>query len=178
MLEQEKWAAVISNDADYDGTFYYGVVTTEIFCRPSCKSKKPLRENTVFFDFPEDAVRAGFRPCKRCRPGLLEYAPAKTLCGYAKQIIENNYKDMRELSALLKNLGASEAHLSRLFYKEYGLKPYEYMHRLRIDEARAMISRGRKTADAAFECGYGSLSSFYMHFNDITGMSPKHFTNK
>lgn len=173
MPEKEKWDAVINNDANYDGILYYGVMTTKVFCRPSCRSKKPLLENTVFFDTPEEAAAAGFRPCKRCRSDLLDYAPAKALSEQAKQIIEGNLKDTKMMKMLFKGLGVSEAHLSRLFYKEYGLKPYEYMHRLRIDEAKLLISGGKKTVDAAFECGYGSLSSFYKHFNDITGMTPK-----
>lgn len=178
MNEQEKWDALIKNDANYDGVFYYGVVTTKVFCRPSCRSKKPLRENAVFFGSPGEAAAAGFRPCKRCRPDLLEYAPAKTLCEKARQAIEENFKDIKELKALLKTLGISDTHLSRLFYKEYDMKPYEYMHWLRIDKAKMLISHGKRTVDAAFECGYASLSSFYKHFNDITGMTPKRFTGR
>jgi AraC family transcriptional regulator of adaptative response / methylphosphotriester-DNA alkyltransferase methyltransferase len=178
MLKQEKWDAINKSDASCDGLFYYGVTSTKVFCRPSCRSKKPLRENTVFFDAPGEAAAAGFRPCKRCRPDLLEYAPARSLCEQAKRILENNYKDMKVLKRLLKFLGVSEAHLSRLFYKEYDLKPYEYVHRLRIDEAKNLISNGRKIADAAFECGYGSLSSFYKHFNDMMGMTPKRYASR
>lgn len=176
MPEQEKWDAVINNDAAYDGVFYYGVASTKIFCRPSCKSKKPLRENTVFFDAPAEAENAGFRPCKRCRPDLLGFAPAKALCEKAKRIFEAHYKDTKTLKEAIKQLGVSEAHLLRLFVKEYGMKPFEYVHKLRINEAENMISRGSSVADAAFECGYGSLSSFYEHFNEITGTTPKQIT--
>jgi AraC family transcriptional regulator of adaptative response / methylphosphotriester-DNA alkyltransferase methyltransferase len=178
MTEQEKWDAVIRNDANYDGAFYYGVMTTRIFCRPSCRSKKPLRENAVFFGSSGEAAASGFRPCKRCRPDLLEYAPAKALCEQAKRIVEANFKDMKALKAALKQLRVNEAHLSRLFFKEYCIKPYEYAHRLRINEAGDMISRGSSIIKAAFECGYGSLSSFYKHFADVTGTSPKRYADK
>jgi AraC family transcriptional regulator of adaptative response / methylphosphotriester-DNA alkyltransferase methyltransferase len=66
--DNDKWQAVIECDKSYDGLFFYGVVTTGVFCRPSCRSKSPLRNNVLFFNGLDDAVKAGFRPCKKCRP--------------------------------------------------------------------------------------------------------------
>ena len=73
MTEPEMWEAVQRSDASYDGLFFYAVKTTGIFCRPSCKSKPPKRENLCYFASGEEARAAGFRPCKRCRSDLLEY---------------------------------------------------------------------------------------------------------
>ncbi len=75
MTKQEMWEAVKNSDANYDGLFFYGVKTTGIFCRPSCQSKVPKQENILYFRSSEEARKAGFRPCKRCRSDLLEYQP-------------------------------------------------------------------------------------------------------
>ncbi len=66
--DTEKWQAVVNCDKGYDGLFFYGVTTTGIFCRPACRAKTPRRENVVFFGNAEQAIEAGFRPCKKCRP--------------------------------------------------------------------------------------------------------------
>ena len=79
MTEQEMWEAVQRSDASYDGLFFYAVKTTGIFCRPSCKSKPPKRENLCYFASGEEARAAGFRPCKRCRSDLLEYQPMREI---------------------------------------------------------------------------------------------------
>ncbi len=88
MTEEEKWKAALSCDADYDGQFFYGVKTTGIFCRPSCKSKSPKREHVVFFDTAEQARKYGLRPCKRCRPDLLEFQPQKEAAEEIKLIYQ------------------------------------------------------------------------------------------
>lgn len=86
MTEEEMWKAIVDCDASYDGIFYYGVKTTKIYCRPSCKSKTPKRENIVFFHSKEEAEKAGFRPCRRCKPSREDVArvafisPIGTLC--------------------------------------------------------------------------------------------------
>ena len=79
MTEPEMWEAVQRSDASYDGLFFYAVKTTGIFCRPSCKSKPPKRENLCYFASGEEARAAGFRPCKRCRSDLLEYQPMREI---------------------------------------------------------------------------------------------------
>mgnify|MGYP003400168036 CR=1 FL=1 len=85
MTEVEKWNSVKSCDSSYNGKFYYGVKATGIYCRPSCKSKLPKRENIVFFDTREEAEKAGFRTCKRCWLDLVDYDPAKELSEKAKK---------------------------------------------------------------------------------------------
>ena len=86
LTDNEKWDAVVHCDPTYDGQFFYGVKTTGIFCRPSCKSKTPLRENVEFFDEAAVASARGMRPCKRCRPDLLDYAPTRELLSKIKAI--------------------------------------------------------------------------------------------
>ena len=84
MTEDEMYEAVITNDANYDGLFFYAVKSTGIFCRPSCRSKKPLRENVCYFSYAGEAMKAGFRPCKRCRSDLLSYHPMEEIAGMVK----------------------------------------------------------------------------------------------
>lgn len=82
------WQAVLHNDASYDGIFFYGVRTTGIYCRPSCKSKLPKRENVCFFTSSEQARKEGFRPCKRCHSDLIDYQPMRSL-KMSKQKLRN-----------------------------------------------------------------------------------------
>ena len=84
MTEPEMWEAVQRSDASYDGLFFYAVKTTGIFCRPSCKSKPPKRENLCYFASGEEARAAGFRPCKCCRSDLLEYQPMREIAAEIK----------------------------------------------------------------------------------------------
>lgn len=79
MTDRQRWQAVLDNDRRYDGAFFYGVASTGIFCRPSCPSRPPRRDRVRFFPTADAALAAGFRPCKRCRPDLTDFSPAKTL---------------------------------------------------------------------------------------------------
>jgi AraC family transcriptional regulator of adaptative response / methylphosphotriester-DNA alkyltransferase methyltransferase len=91
ILDIEKWQAVISCDSNYDGIFFYGVKTTGIFCRPSCKSKTPLRGNVIFFDNIANALEIGLRPCKRCCPDKVVFQPELELVKEAKGIFDVGY---------------------------------------------------------------------------------------
>ncbi|MFT8872347.1 MAG: Ada metal-binding domain-containing protein [Sporolactobacillus sp.] len=100
MTDEEKWKAVGRNDASYDGRFVYAVSSTGIFCRPSCASKLPLREHVRFFSSTAQAVKAGFRPCKRCRSDLPVYRPAAELAQCAKAVLAHSFTNKGALSAL------------------------------------------------------------------------------
>ncbi len=79
MTQDEMWLAVSQNDASADGLFFYAVSSTGVFCRPSCKSRRPKRENVRYFKTAEQAMAAGFRPCKRCRSDLADYRPVRDI---------------------------------------------------------------------------------------------------
>jgi AraC family transcriptional regulator of adaptative response / methylphosphotriester-DNA alkyltransferase methyltransferase len=87
MTDDEKWMAVMENNASYDGLFFYAVSSTGIYCRPSCKSKTPKRENILFFGTAGGAATAGFRPCNRCRSDLLDYQPVKEIAEKARRLL-------------------------------------------------------------------------------------------
>lgn len=175
MKGEDKWKAVIENNAEYDGRFFYGVRTTKIFCRPSCKSKAPLRSNVVFFDSMDQAMAAGYRPCKRCRPDLSEFSPSDSLVKNAKEVIDKYFTDNEELKKHIEMLGASKSYLNKLFLQAYGRTITEYLRFIRISKAKEKLLEGALVTHAAFECGFESISAFYSSFKKETGYSPKSF---
>lgn len=173
MTEQEMWQAVIANDAGYDGVFFYAVKTTGIYCRPSCKSKPPHRENICFFETSEQARAAGFRPCKRCRSDLMDYQPMKQMAKDVKQKIEQVYREQIELNQRLHEIGITGRRLADIFKDEYGMTPKAYADQLRLKEAkRCLAYTDHKVIDIAYSVGFGSLSAFYCFFRKETGITP------
>lgn len=166
MTDQEKWAAVTGNDAAFDRLFFYGVKTTKIFCRPSCPSRVPRRENAVFFATAAEALRAGFRPCKRCRPDLAVYAPDKDTAEHFRALLDAG-------SNALSGLGLTRRRAAELFQAHYGVSPREYRSRARLEQAQALLS-GSQTpiADVAWTVGFESVPAFYRFFRARTGTSP------
>ncbi|AYV66154.1 AraC family transcriptional regulator [Niallia circulans] len=165
----------------YDGMFYYVVITTGIFCRPSCKAKTPLQKNIIFFDSIKDALKNGFRPCKMCRPDLSEtiYDPNKDLVERVKELISNNYSKSFETKKIAPMLGVSNNHLVRLFKQYYGKTISEYLIELRLKEATRLLTRtDTEITKVAFEAGFQSMSNFYKIFKTRTGLTPKEYRMK
>lgn len=175
MNDEEIWRAVINCDASYDGQFFYGVKTTGIYCRPSCKSKLPKRDNVVFFRTREEAEKAGFRPCKRCRPDLLQYDPALEISQRTKELLDSHYSDRAKLGRDMKEMGVSRKHLTQVFKQQYDITPSEYLIQVRIAAARKMLEDGSEIVDAAGMAGYENLSEFYDHFRRLIGMTPARY---
>ena len=175
MTEDEMWRAVRDCDASFDGKFFYGVKTTGIYCRPSCKSKLPKRENVVFFSTKEEAEKAGFHPCKRCRPDLIEYDPAAELSRRTKELYDSHYSDRVQLGLDMKKMSVSRKHLTEIFKQQYDITPSEYLVQVRIAAARQMLQDGSSISDAAGMTGYENLSEFYDHFRRQTGMTPARY---
>ena len=142
MKEEQRWQAVITNDAAYDGAFFYAVDTTGIFCRPSCKSKRPKRDNVRFFTSALAAQQAGFRPCKRCRPDLLEYKPLDALAQKARATIDAGFAAPNMLVQQLGMLGASYQRIGEVFKQHYGTTLGEYAAQLRLNKAMALLEVG------------------------------------
>lgn len=173
MNRKEKWNAVLTDNGEYDGTFFYAVKSTRIFCRPSCPSKPPLEENVTYFPTAEAAMNAGYRPCKRCRPDLLAYQPTAELAGKIKTAIDLLFADRAALFEELKKLGISRRHMTQLFVNHYGQTPGEYANALRIQTAKEQLKdQSHSILDIAFSLGFESLSSFYRFFRKYTETSP------
>lgn len=176
MTEEEMWNAVRS-DENYDGLFFYGVKTTGIFCRPSCKSKVPKKENICYFKSAEAARKAGFRPCKRCRSDLLEYEPMKEIAKEIKYKLNEEVKTDSHIE--LENIGLTARRLVDIFKKEYGVTPKEYTDLLRLEMAKGLIlNTDKKIIDIAFEVGFSSLSVFNRFFKRKTGKTPSQYRNE
>ena len=175
MNDNEMWQAVRDCDASFDGKFFYGVKTTGIYCRPSCKSRLPKRENVVFFRTREDAEKAGFRPCKRCRPDMLLYDPALELSERTKKLLDQHFSDRLKLGRDMKEMGVSRKHVTQIFKQQYDITPSEYLMQVRIAAARQLLQDGYDIPDAAGMAGYENLSEFYDHFRRQTGMTPARY---
>lgn len=171
--EQEKRQIIERNDAAYDGQFYYGVKSTGIFCRPSCKSRPPRPENLVFFDTSAEAMAAGFRPCKRCRPDLEDYAPEQAMAEQIKLAIDQNYSSKLQLSQELVKLGLSQHRMRAVFKAQYGTTPSAYADRLRIQTAKQMLRNSQASVlDIALLLEFDSVSAFYAFFRKHTQQAP------
>ncbi len=116
MKEQEMWEAVQNSNADYDGLFFYAVKTMGIFCRPSCRSKIPKKENICYFHSADEARRAGFRPCKRCRSDFLEYQPMREIAAEIKQKLYSAMKESNQFE--MEDMGLTTRRLTDIFKQE------------------------------------------------------------
>lgn len=172
-MDEEKWEAIISNNREADGKFYYAVKTTGIFCRPSCRSKQPSKENVLIFNTREEAISAGFRPCKRCRPDLDEYDPMADMASEIKRIIESNGFSKELLEDNLRSLGISRQRLSQVFKKHCGKTINEYSNALRLEAAKDKLKNSdEQIIDIAYSLGFESISAFFTFFRKLTDMTP------
>lgn len=174
MTEEEMWNAVRNSDENYDGIFFYAVKTTGIFCRPSCRSKLPKKDNICYFASAEEARKAGFRPCKRCRSDLLEYDPIHEIALEIKQKLQEAAgADPEER---LENIGLTPRRMTEIFKQEYHMTPKEYVNSLRLRTAMQMLGQtDEKVIDVACAAGFTSLSAFNRFFKKQMGQTPSEY---
>ncbi|TDG00986.1 bifunctional transcriptional activator/DNA repair enzyme AdaA [Paenibacillus piri] len=174
-MTDEKWCAIVNNDASYDDKFFYAVKTTGIFCRPSCKSKAPKLENVRIFSSAREALAESFRPCKRCRPTgerLPDYEWADQIVHY----IDMNYSEKLTLETLADMCHGSPYHLQRTFKKVTGITPVEYIQQTRINKAKADLTGSRKQiSDIALSVGMPNTPYFITLFKKLTGQTPAEY---
>jgi AraC family transcriptional regulator of adaptative response/methylated-DNA-[protein]-cysteine methyltransferase len=164
------WRATLSRDARADGTFVLAVRSTQIYCRPSCPARRPLRRNVVFFRTREEAEKQGFRPCLRCKPN--EVAGPVALVERATRQLAESGEDSVRFSALAGTLDTTPATLRRAFLQVTGLRPRELAEALRLARFKKMLREGKSITDALYETGYGSSSRVYERSNAQLGMTP------
>ncbi|WP_025917956.1 bifunctional DNA-binding transcriptional regulator/O6-methylguanine-DNA methyltransferase Ada [Herminiimonas sp. CN] len=176
ILGDPRWAAVAARKPEADGTFYYSVKSTGVYCRPSCAARLARPENVQFHASCEDAEQAGFRPCKRCkpdRPSLLEQHAAKVT--EACRIIEAS-ESVPGLQELAQRVGVSAYHFHRLFKQATGLTPRAYAAARREQRMRTALERSDTRAGtitaAIFDAGYNANSRFYEKSDAVLGMTP------
>jgi AraC family transcriptional regulator of adaptative response/methylated-DNA-[protein]-cysteine methyltransferase len=174
MAADEKfWRAIQTRDADYDGLFYYGVRTTGVYCRPSCASRQPKRDNVLFFALPEAAQQAGFRACLRCRPAEAAIRdPQAELTQSLCRLIDQHLEEPLNFAALSEQVKLSQFHLQRLFKKLMGITPRQYAEARRADLFKSRIKGGQSVTEAMYDAGYGSSSRLYEKAASQMGMTP------
>jgi AraC family transcriptional regulator of adaptative response/methylated-DNA-[protein]-cysteine methyltransferase len=164
------YAALLNRDSDFDGIFVVGVRTTGVFCRPTCKAKKPKAENVEFFGSPREALLNGYRPCKLCNP--LGYRGEIPI--WLKPLIDeiDSNPEVRLRDRDLRQRGIDPNRVRRWFKANHGMTFQAYLRTLRIGRAFGRIRHGDKVIDAAFQSGYESLSGFTESFKKTTGFAP------
>jgi AraC family transcriptional regulator, regulatory protein of adaptative response / methylated-DNA-[protein]-cysteine methyltransferase len=180
MMAEEKqfwqasyWDAVAGRDRAMDGVFLYAVLSTGIYCRPSCPSKRPSRENVVFFRTREAAEQAGFRACKRCKPeAAASGAPHSGLVERVCRYIDAHPDEPATLEALSRAMGMSPFHLQRTFKALTGITPRAYADSRRLLSLKAGLRQGHSVTRSLYDAGYGSSSRLYERASSQLGMTP------
>jgi AraC family transcriptional regulator of adaptative response/methylated-DNA-[protein]-cysteine methyltransferase len=171
----EAWAIIQARDTRADGRLFYGVRTTRVFCRPSCSSRRPGRANVEFFTDIIHALRAGYRPCKRCKPAGIqpEAQLVQTLCAHL-----NQYRDRPvRLAELARIAQLSPFTVQRLFQRVLGISPSQYQSHQRAQSFRCSLAKsGSRITDAVYNAGYSSSSRAYT--GQPLGMKPKDYRNR
>lgn len=175
MDDDQRWERVLRRDTDADGEFLYGVLTTGIYCRPTCPSRRPLRENVRFFESRDEARAAGLRACRRCEPD----GPGAE--ARRQQIVEAVCRLIDEadttpaLSTLAAAVGLSTSRLQRVFTSTTGVTPAAYADARRAGRVREALDDGASVTEAVYAAGFGSSGRFYATSNERLGMTPSQY---
>jgi AraC family transcriptional regulator, regulatory protein of adaptative response / methylated-DNA-[protein]-cysteine methyltransferase len=167
-----RWAAVVSRDRHADGTFYFSVKTTGVYCRPSCGSRRPNPGNVRFHRTPADAERAGFRPCKRCRPQQPSVAARDSAMVAAACRTIESAESWPGLAALAHRAGLSLHHFHRIFKAVTGVTPKGYADAHRTRRVRDGLDRSSTVTEAIYDAGFNSGGRFYAQSGPKLGMTP------
>jgi AraC family transcriptional regulator of adaptative response/methylated-DNA-[protein]-cysteine methyltransferase len=169
-LPDWRWQAVQAKNSEFDGAFWFAVRTTGIFCRPSCSSRTPKRENVAFFANAADAERAGYRACLRCKPKNIDQpAPGVGLVARAFELLEKS--ETGTVDELSSALGVSSGHLQKTFKAVIGIAPKEVLDMLRIENFKDIV-KGSDVTTSLYESGFGSSRSLYEKAEERLGMTP------
>lgn len=175
LTRDSRWAAVVTRDAAADGRFFYAVRTTGVYCRPGCASRTPSPGNVEFHRTAAAAERAGFRPCKRCRPDQPALAAKQALkVGALCRLIESSEQTLA-LKQLARHAGWSPWHLQRVFKAITGVTPRAYAEACRARRVRQGLARSGTVTDAIHAAGFGSSSRFYEKAGAVLGMTPTRY---
>jgi AraC family transcriptional regulator of adaptative response/methylated-DNA-[protein]-cysteine methyltransferase len=167
-----RWEAVQRRDPAADGEFIFAVATTGVYCRPSCAARPARREHVTFHATPAAAERAGFRPCKRCRPDLPPRGEREAaLVAAACRTIEAAEEAPR-LDELAAQAGLSPHHFHRTFKRIAGVTPRAYAAAHRQRRVQDDLAAGAGVTDALYAAGFGSSGRFYATAPEMLGMTP------
>jgi len=175
------WRSVLAHDRAADGAFVYAVRSTRTYCRPSCPSRRPRREQVVFFPLPEAAEREGFRECRRCKPrsiGALDpkIANVARICREIEARVSNGGESDEDsrvtLSALASQARMSPHQLERAFRGVMGITPRQYADERRMRCLKSRLKKGDDVTTALYDAGFGSSSRLYERAPAHLGMTP------
>src|SRR5213592_4619784 len=173
LTPERRWRIVLARDRRYDGAFVYAVLSTGIYCRPSCPSRRPRRAQVAFFPVPEAAEQAGFRACRRCRPGeAVAPDPGVPLVRTVCRLMDAHPDRPASLSALSAQAGVTSHRLLRTFQRVLGISPRQYRDARRVDRFKAELRARGRVSPALYEAGYGSTSRVYERAHAQLGMTP------
>jgi AraC family transcriptional regulator, regulatory protein of adaptative response / methylated-DNA-[protein]-cysteine methyltransferase len=169
----QKWSMVLARDTKADGRFVYAVKSTGVFCRPSCPSRRPKRENVEFFNSPNQAQKAGYRSCRRCTP--LVRNPQSQKVEAACRYIDENLDITLSLTAISRHVAISPFHFQRMFKRILGISPREYQQARRAGKFRQALLGDGSVTEAIYEAGFSSSSRAYESIPAQLGMTPSAF---
>lgn len=170
------YRALVEKNSEFEGIFFVGVKTTGIFCRPTCRARKPKKENVEFFSNTKESLHHGYRPCKICDPMGYEGESPEWLKPVLDKIEKDKLARIKDWD--LRQMGLDPNRVRRWFKKNHGMTFQAYLRTLRISDAFGRIRHGEKIIDTAFDSGYDSLSGFTDTFKKTTGFSPKESLEK
>lgn len=171
-VSDEQWQAIMYNDSSYDTLFIYGVKSTGIFCRPSCKSRLPNKTNVFIFKNAEQALSKGFRACKRCKPEGLQI-PDEDWVIQITDYIDSHYSQPLTLEVLANMCHGSPFHLQRTFKRIKNMTPVEYIQLVRIEHAKDLLKATEKTiGEIGRRIGLPNTPYFITLFKKKLGLTP------
>lgn len=175
VAEDPRWARILARDRSADGTLWYCVMTTGVYCRPSCPSRAANPQNVTLHDTLESARATGFRPCRRCNPdGLDQDSANAALVERVCRLIEESQEEP-SLEVLAAAVERSQSHLRRLFKAFTGVTPKAYAAERRADRVRARLSAGASVTEAIYDAGFNSSGRFYEASAGMLGMTPTQY---
>ena len=174
-VSDPRWVAVVARDAGSDGQFFYSVETTGVYCRPSCNSRLARPENVGFHASAADAERAGFRPCRRCKPDQPPLAGQHAALVAQLCRLIGDAEQIPSLEQLARHAGLSTFHLHRVFKAVTGLTPMAYAAAHRATRVRAELDRSGTVTEAIYGAGFNSNGRFYENADQMLGMTPTRY---
>lgn len=175
VAEDLRWARIVARDKSADGQFWYSVLTTGVYCRPSCPSRLANPKNVQLHDTLESAHATGFRPCRRCNPdGLSRNSVNAALVAKACRIIEES-EEMPSLDDLAQTAGLSPSYFHRIFKSVTGVTPRSYASAHRANKVRDGLVSGSTVTEAIYDAGFNSSGRFYEQSISMLGMSPSRY---
>ena len=175
VADDPRWARIVARDKSADGDFWYSVVTTGVYCRPSCPSRTANPKNVQLHATLAEARTTGFRACKRCNPDNRSAGDeAVLLVAKACRLIENSEEEL-PLDTLATRVGRSSSHFHRLFKSTTGLTPKEYADAHRATRIREALMKNTSVTDAIYHAGFNSSGRFYEKSKNLLGMTPTQY---